>query len=67
MSDSRRRAQKHAEQLHVCPLCGKKCWGNGGWASHRRAHLRAGTAGSHAERWARSFSVEDAAPRTSAT
>lgn len=29
--------RKHAEQVHECYLCGKKCRGNGGIASHSRA------------------------------
>ena len=34
------RAKKHAHYSHTCPLCGKVCWGNGGWSSHKAKHLR---------------------------
>ena len=28
--------RKHATRAHTCP-CGKRCLGNGGWSSHKRA------------------------------
>lgn len=27
----------HATRHHECPGCGKVCWGNGGYSSHKRA------------------------------
>jgi hypothetical protein len=38
----RESARKHAKRVHACPVCRKRCRGNGGWASHRRAHARRG-------------------------
>jgi hypothetical protein len=32
----RRSSMTHAERSHHCP-CGRTLWGNGGWASHKRA------------------------------
>lgn len=33
---SNQRAKAHAKHSHEC-FCGRVVWGNGGWASHRRA------------------------------
>lgn len=41
VSDKRKQAaRKHAAQKHTCPLCQAVARGNGGWASHRRWHVR---------------------------
>ena len=45
---TRERASKHARRSHLCPLCGAKSRGNGGWSSHKRAHRRRGEG---PERW----------------
>jgi hypothetical protein len=34
-------AMVHAKQAHKCTVCGRVVYGNGGWSSHKRAHLRA--------------------------
>jgi hypothetical protein len=31
-------ARKHSTRSYTCP-CGKECWGNGGWSSHKRSCL----------------------------
>jgi hypothetical protein len=36
----RARAQKHAQRVWTCPICGKKCRGNGGKSSHQNKHKR---------------------------
>lgn len=38
----RRSAQRHADRVHTCPVCDARIRGNGGWSSHKRAHVRAG-------------------------
>ncbi len=35
------RARKHARNVWECPLCAKRCRGNGGRASHMRKHVTA--------------------------
>jgi hypothetical protein len=39
----RQSAQKHARRPHPCPIsgCGKVSYGNGGYTSHKRKHVRA--------------------------
>lgn len=37
-------AMTHAKKAHVCDICGKTVFGNGGEASHGRAHARRGEA-----------------------
>lgn len=37
----RKSAQKHAGYGHTCPVCKKRVFGNGGWSSHKRKHVRA--------------------------
>lgn len=39
-SARRREAQKHADRYWDCP-CGRRVWGNGGKASHKRACVMA--------------------------
>lgn len=36
---ARERARKHAQRVWSCPICGQKCRGNGGRASHQRKHV----------------------------
>jgi hypothetical protein len=42
MDESRRLAmrRKHADRYKDCPLCGKRCFGNGAYPSHKKKHLR---------------------------
>lgn len=44
MDEHRRLAmrRKHAGNFVPCPVCGRKCWGNGGYPSHIKAHIRRG-------------------------
>ncbi|MDE0854117.1 MAG: hypothetical protein OSA97_06820 [Nevskia sp.] len=35
-SGKRISSMTHAKRVHVCP-CGKRCRGNGGWSSHKKA------------------------------
>lgn len=37
-------AMTHASRAHKCGICGKTVFGNGGQASHGRAHARRGEA-----------------------
>lgn len=38
---AKERASKHAKHVWSCPVCGQKCRGNGGRASHQRKHVYA--------------------------
>lgn len=40
MSTTKDRARAHARRAWKCPLCGGTFFGNGGRASHQRAHMR---------------------------
>ena len=41
----RHSAQKHGTYGHTCSICGVRIFGNGGWSSHKRKHVRAWVGG----------------------
>lgn len=51
----RRSSQTHARRTHECPVCQEKLRGNGAWSSHKRMHVRVGTA---PESWIRRYPAD---------
>jgi len=60
MDESRRLAmrRKHAKYGHLCRLCGRIVYGNGGWASHKRYHARQAGFSKNMIPWVRISDIE---------